>query len=122
MSAPLRFEPAGDGRPWCTEWDTSAMTSPEVSGEEGAVSLWRFFELASEQLVLPPGEVRLLGWTDQEPPGMSIQPTASQTVAATFVLVHLQRSRLPAPQRDKNCRAHEAPNDEGKWKTSTLDD
>ena len=68
----------------------------------GEVSLGQLWELASKALRLLPGETRLIGWTADEVPGVTIRPIASQTVRRTMFLVHLQPGMLPVPQRDTN--------------------
>lgn len=69
---------------------------------EGELRLGRFFDLATGQLQLGTGEVRLVGWTGQRLQGVAIRPEASQTSFRTFVLVHLRPSK-PLPARpDQN--------------------
>jgi len=58
--------------------------------------------LAADRLRLLPGDVRLIGWTDERLPGMKIQPEAAQNNTFTLVLAHLARGSLPAPRSDGN--------------------
>jgi len=69
---------------------------------EGELRLGRFFDLASKQLQLGKGEVRLVGWTSQRLKGVAIRPEASQTSYRTFVLVHLRTAKPLPAQPDKN--------------------
>jgi hypothetical protein len=68
----------------------------------GEVSLGQLWELATKGLRLLPGEVRLVGWTEEELPGVVIRPAAAQEVRRTMFLVHLKPGDLPIPQRDVN--------------------
>jgi hypothetical protein len=58
--------------------------------------------LATQQLRLIPGDVRLVAWTDQPLSGMQISPAAPQNSTYTLVLAHLVRGALPAVKPDKN--------------------
>jgi hypothetical protein len=95
--SPLQFAAASRGRPWLEQWEERPPTL-------GAVSLWRLTHLASEQLRLERGEMRLVGWTDDELPGMAVKPRANQRTLRTMVLVHLRPGPLPPPQPDRNTR------------------
>jgi hypothetical protein len=58
--------------------------------------------LALRALVLRPGDARLVAWTDDVLPGLTIQPTASQSRVRTVVLVNLRFGPLPPPRPDTN--------------------
>jgi hypothetical protein len=73
-----------------------------IDSREGELTLGRLFELACQPRGLGAGDVRLVGWTDQELPGLAISPKASQQVLRTMVLVHLKRGKLPKAQPDTN--------------------
>ena len=62
----------------------------------------RLARLAADRLRLLPGDVRLIGWTDQKLPGMKIRPEAPQNVTYTLVLAHLARGPLPPARPDRN--------------------
>ncbi len=94
-SAVLRFEPAGLTTLRQT-WDQSESTV-QVRGH-GQVSLRSLLELALEQL--NDCDLRLVGWTDQQVPGVSIRPRASQETFRTFLLAHLRYRALGEPQGD----------------------
>jgi hypothetical protein len=66
----------------------------------GEVSLGSLVELAAQRLVLLPGEVRLIGCSADEIPGVSVRPAASQELRRTLFLVHLVSGKLPAPGPD----------------------
>jgi len=71
----------------------------------GGVSLGQLVELASQQLRLRPGDMRLVAWTDEEMPDLEILPSSAQAVRRTLLLVHLRRGALPEPQPDKNSKS-----------------
>jgi hypothetical protein len=123
-SAILRFEPlktelreedvSFESSPpiWLPQWDDAAIFShrtnvtreselPSASDATG-IRLTRLARLASDRLRLLPGDVRLIGWTDQRIPGMKIRPEAPQNRTYTLVLAHLTRGSLPPPRPDRN--------------------
>jgi hypothetical protein len=73
--------------------------------EKGRQTLRRLLELACRDRSLQAGDMRLVAWTAQALPGLSIRPQASQESTRTLVLIHLRRGALPAPQRDQNLKA-----------------
>jgi hypothetical protein len=93
-SVPLRFAAVDE--------DAGTGTTPE-----GALPLRRLFESATRRASLADGDMRLVGWTAQQPAGMTIRPHASkdQDTVRTLVLVHLLRGPLRAAQPDENLRA-----------------
>jgi hypothetical protein len=110
--APIRWTPAvvdekkGEIPPheilWLPEWDKSPVLSnfPVASDEKEGVRLTRLARLAVEQLRLVPGDVRLVAWTDELLPGMSITPDAPQNTTHTLVLAHLVRGDMPKIRPD----------------------
>jgi len=76
----------------------------EASGGDIATTVLPLIHWAEQ---IPVGdEVRLVGWTTTELPGLSIEPSASQGRQAHVVVAHLQISRGPAPRPDINLREH----------------
>ena len=97
-AAPLDFAAAEEGRPWLAPWDRSpALARPPTGGDDP--SLWRLTVLAAERLRLGPGDVRLVGWTGEELPGVDVSPRAAQRTLRTVVLVHLRRGPLPVARQ-----------------------
>lgn len=88
---------AGDGR-----WTRDELLRWCRISRAGEVSLGQLFELASQALRLLPGEARLIGWTADELPGVTVRPAASQETRRTLFLVHLRAGNLPKPQPDLN--------------------
>ncbi|PQO42897.1 hypothetical protein [Blastopirellula marina] len=103
QSKTIRFEPMTD--PWsvCSEWNQSKVFSPDV-GEDAEVSLRRLLNVAKDVRHLQAGDVRLIGWTDQDVPGVEITPAAPQSTLRTLVLAHLKYAPLPDPEGDVNTR------------------
>ncbi len=102
-TAPLRFGAAADNQPRVDKWDESATMSG--AGQQGEVSLASLVALASQRLRLNRGDVRLIGWTDEELPGVAIWPKASQSTLRTLVLVHVRYGPMPDTLPDKNSKA-----------------
>jgi len=72
------------------------------------------FDAVANHLQLGPGEVRLLGVTDQAISLGKLKPEATQTRRQTLVVVHLNPPKLPPAQRDVNTYADVAsPSDMG---------
>ena len=70
----------------------------------GDISLGSLFDLVSERLTLAPGEVRLVGWTEQDLTGLDVSPDASQKQTKTMVLVHLRGKQLRPLVRDQQSK------------------
>ena len=66
------------------------------------VSLKQLFDIAQYREHLLPGDIRLIGWTDKDLPGLSIQPRASQSMVRTLVIAHLRYGDWADPRPDKN--------------------
>lgn len=95
---------------WLNAWDKVPIFSPEALADDDAqahddklsIRLHQLARLAADQLRLLPGDVRLIGWTDQRLPGMQIRPEAPQNRTFTLVVAHLARGGLPPAQHDRN--------------------
>lgn len=108
-SSPLAFAPLpADANGvaaarWLPEWDKSTVLGSGQAGPEASrVRLTRVARLAAEQLRLLPGDVRLVGWADEDLPGMTISPHAPQNTMYTLVVAHLLRGELPRVRPDAN--------------------
>jgi hypothetical protein len=71
-------------------------------GEAGRLDLREITKLAAGALVLRPGDVRLVAWSDEAVPGLEITPQASQSTARTIVLANLRYGPLPPARPDVN--------------------
>ena len=82
------------------KWDQQELLEWCRQSRSGETSLGQLIELAAEAIRLVPGEMRLIGWTKQEVPGMSISPSGAQVTRHTLFLVHLDPGILPEPKSD----------------------
>lgn len=83
-----------------TDWEQSPMFAAGSTNTE--VSLKQLFDIAQYREHLLPGDIRLIGWTDKDLPGLSIQPRASQSMVRTLVIAHLRYGDWADPRPDKN--------------------
>jgi hypothetical protein len=105
-TTPLTF--TAHGTPQVAEWERSAvMTSRQ--NEENEVRLRRLGDLAIQQVRFMDGESRLVGWTEDDLPGLQIRPSSSQFTKRSLVLAHLYRPSLGKPGHDANTQAHVDP-------------
>lgn len=99
-SAPLVFKPLAGKQIWLPEWEKSTVFGP--AGDRSQVRLTGLAQLATQQLRLLPGDVRLIGWSSDLLPGMDLSPAAPQNTCYTLVLAHLVRGALPTAKPDFN--------------------
>jgi hypothetical protein len=83
------------------EWESFVVAAKTAS--TGEISLRPLLELACDQASA--GQIRLVAWTDEELPGMSIQPGAAQFHRATLVVANMSTDPEPPPRPDVNSRA-----------------
>jgi hypothetical protein len=95
-----RFDADRDGK-----WQHRELIAWCRQSRAGEVSLGQLFELASQGLKLSVGDMRMIGWTDAEMPGLTIHPAVAQTNRRTMFIVHLQRAKLPPARPDLNRKA-----------------
>ncbi|MEO8494994.1 MAG: hypothetical protein ABI614_07980 [Planctomycetota bacterium] len=91
------------------QWDRGELLTWCRSSRFGELSLGRLVDLASLGLRLRPGDIRLVGWSEENLPGMAIRPAAAQEVRRNLFLVHLNRGPLTEPRPDVNTVADFAP-------------
>jgi len=106
------------GSLWEAQRNRSKRTAREAP--EGELNLRALCELAeatsdvvrqgrgtvtNERLALLPGEYRLVGWLDEEVPGLEIKPAAPQSRHAALVVAHLRYGFERDPKPDANTRA-----------------
>jgi len=106
VSLPLRFQPRESQEDFkLSQWSESPVTSSATGKTaDGEIRLTGLMALATKKLLMFPGDVRLVAWTDEELPGIEFSPTAAQTTARTVILSHLRRGNLPPAARDQNVR------------------
>ena len=103
----LDFSPAKlseSGQPWMEEWEKIPAMSLTGAATEGEIRLAFIAQLAIQKMKLAKGDMRLVGWSDQELPGISFQPRASQESSRLLTICHLQRAAWPATENDVNVR------------------
>lgn len=96
-------------RIWLPEWNqvpilagSNANNADDRPADTSRIRLTRLALLATDRLRLLPGDVRLVGWTDQRLPGLRIRPEAPQNLTYTLVVAHLARGPLPRVRADRN--------------------
>lgn len=67
------------------------------------VNVSRIFDAVIDNLTLAPGEVRLLGVTNQALGNTKFSPASTQTHQRSLVVAHLQMGNFPKIGRDTNC-------------------
>ena len=98
----LIFGQISEGWSALEEWEHSSVTA--IKPEVGEVSLRRMLDIAQNRSHLLPGDMRLIGWTDHDLPGMSISPSSSQSTFRTLVVAHLQRGTWPDAKPDVHAK------------------
>ena len=84
------------------EWLESPVLS--LAPTPGEVNLRHLLNAVKDVKHLSPGDTRLIGWTDEDMPGLTIAPAATQRTIRTMVVGHLQFGELPDPERDLHTR------------------
>ncbi len=92
--------PKDERKLWNKEWNQSPITA-ESPPDEG-MHLRKLMSLA--RLDAPDDEFRLIAWTDEELPGLSVRPRGSQRRQLALVVAHLNYGNKPAPQQDNGSR------------------
>jgi hypothetical protein len=94
--------PKEETEPWANELEQSPMTSSR--GSVDGLNLRHLLLLAQNEVGEERGdqEMRLVAWTDEELPGLTVQPVASQSRRAALVVGHLSYGSEAAPAPDQN--------------------
>jgi hypothetical protein len=103
---PLTFNPASQDDSLLREW--TSLPSDDITGAADAASLQRLLDLARDPSLLPPGEIRLIAWLNEQVPGVRVVPAAAQVRHATLLVVNLGYSSPPVTARDQNLPPREA--------------
>ncbi len=82
-------------------WQDSAVLSGK-RGEADDVTLGWLRHTATFDAPLAPGDLRLIAWTDEDWPGVTITPVANQSTTRTLILAHLHRGPRFVPKPDAN--------------------
>jgi len=96
---PLRFAPVS-GRIRFAGWEQAPATASRAA--KGSLSVRHLMEMAVSPAEMAEGDTRLIGWVDQDLPGMRVEPAASQTRRAAVVVAHLEEGARPIARPDAN--------------------
>jgi len=103
--ADLRFGPREGnvaGRLWANQRSRSPLTAAQ--GAHRALNFRKLVELAEHPDRLEPGDVTLVGWLDEEIPGLTIRPAAPQSRRAALIVAHLRYGFGEDPRPDVRPR------------------
>jgi len=103
--AELEFTLAA-GRPADQQNPLAAHAANSSTASEDSLSVLPLVSLAKSEAT--PHEIRLVAWTDEEFPGLTVQPAATAARHATVVVVHLDFGPPPPLEIDFNSRAQVA--------------
>jgi len=87
---------------WAKERDRSGLTAPGAA--KGQLNFRQLVELAEDPEELGPGDVKLIGWLDDEIPGLEVKPQSAQSRRAALVVARLRFGFGEDPQPDVNTR------------------
>ena len=87
---------------WPHRRNQSELTA--TGAPPGELNIRELVKLAEDARELRPGDVRLVGWTEEKIPGMEVKPAAPQSRTATVILAHLAFGPKEDPKRDLNTR------------------
>ena len=96
----VRFEPPTSQRALMQQWSESPTMAARQGG--GDIKLWRVLDQVRDPRRFAVGDVRLIGWTDESLPGLTITPSASQDTIRTLIVVNLRYGDWPDPKPDRN--------------------
>jgi len=92
---------------WASQRDGSLATTS--SPLPGTLSLRGLLDLGQNPQNIAPGEVRLIGWSDDDLPGLSIKPAAPQAKRGILVVAHLGYGLGDPPRPDEKLTSTEMP-------------
>jgi len=87
---------------WADRRDRSPLTL--AAAAKGELGFRQMVELAEDRQGLGPGETRLIGWLDEEVPGLEVKPASAQSRRAALVVAHLGYGYGEDPRPDVNTR------------------
>jgi len=99
--------PAARGRSWEERWwKEQREKSPLTAAKSlpGDMNLRRLLDVAQNFTSLEPDQMRLVGWVDEEIPGLTIDPLPPQTQHAAVVVAELAYGFGDDPKPDVNTR------------------
>ena len=87
---------------WSRQRDASPISKSNPPA--GILNVRRLLEIGQNPADLGDGEVRLIGWSNDNLPGLSIEPASPQAKRGIVVIAHLRYGFGDAPRPDKNLR------------------
>ncbi|MFC1596792.1 hypothetical protein ACFL5Q_02490 [Planctomycetota bacterium] len=87
---------------WARQRDRSPLTL--AAAAKGELGLRQLVELAEDPRRLGPGDAKLIGWLDEEVPGLEVKPASPQSRRAALVVAHLRYGHGEHPRPDVNTR------------------
>ncbi|MEO2008893.1 MAG: hypothetical protein ABGX22_09470 [Pirellulaceae bacterium] len=99
---PIEFGPVTSPQWQISQWGKVRTFQSARDKDDGELRLRDLWAVAVQRLTLEDGEVRMVGWSDAEPPGATFRPAASQTRIQTFVVGHFWPSELKLATHDVN--------------------
>jgi hypothetical protein len=109
--SPVRWNALDTSEPAKPLWASQREASPlsATTAPTGALSLRGLLALGQDVQSLNAGEVRLIGWSNDELPGLAIKPAAPQARRGIVVIAHLGYGLGDAPRPDANSRSTPEP-------------
>jgi hypothetical protein len=95
---------AGDGKESLWPDRRNRVLETGYGAEAGTLTLRPFVLLAESATQMQPGDVRLIGWTDEQLPGMKVRPAAPQKRRLALIVANLQYGVGTDPIPDRNSR------------------
>jgi hypothetical protein len=106
----LWFRPLSE---WDEERDRGRALLTSSKPAPGTISLKSLISVTNDLTDANVGDARLIGWTEEEVPGVRIEPRSPQQRFATLVVANLRYDLGPAPQKDVNTIAEVEDPDRG---------
>jgi hypothetical protein len=85
---------------WADFRDKTPLTN--AKSKLGELNIRELLNLAGKSDEMRPGEIKMIAWTEDELPGVTISPTSAQLRRATMVVAHLAYGEEPSPKPDEN--------------------
>ena len=92
------------GRLWAEFRENNPLTG--ANAKPGDLNIRQMLNFAEKNDDLRPGEVKMVAWTDEDLPGLTISPSSAQSRHAAVVVAHLVYAEESPPQPDDNLAAN----------------
>ena len=88
---------------WAGHRTESPISTP--NSPPGVLNLSDLLDLGQDVKDFESGEVRLIGWSNDDLPGLTIKPAAPQAKRGILVIAHLRFGLGEAPRPDENLKS-----------------